>query len=104
MKTMAIRLDDELHAQLAVIAQLEGLSINDVIRVAVEHHIAQRKDALSDRAETALAEIEREAAARRHAITTLFGDGPTAAPASGAAETGDKATSRGRGRDGGAAR
>ena len=32
MKTLAIRLDDELHAQLSVLAQLSGTSLTDEIR------------------------------------------------------------------------
>ena len=47
MKTLAIRLDDELHAQLSVLAQLSGTSLTD--------------------------EIEHEAQARQAAIATLFG-------------------------------
>ncbi len=105
MKTLGIRLDDQLHAQLTIVAQLEGQALNDVIRVAVEAYIGQRKRALSSRAEAALAEIERDAAARREAITTLFGDGPTAtptAPAEPAVQPGSR--SGGRGKEGGAAR
>jgi predicted transcriptional regulator len=53
MKTLAIRLDDDLHAQLSVIAQLGGTSITDEIRQAIEAHVtAKRTDPeLTDRAE-----------------------------------------------------
>jgi predicted transcriptional regulator len=104
MKTLAIRLDEALHTQLAVVAQLEGQSLNDAIRLAIEGYIGQRKAALSDRAEAALAEIEREAAVRREAITALFGDGPDTAPSGQQAGPADKPTGRGRGREGGATR
>ena len=73
MKTMAIRLEDELHAQLALVAQLENTTVTDLIRSAVASYIEQKRAELSGRAEAALAEIEREAAARRQAITALFG-------------------------------
>ena len=39
MKTLAIRLDDELHAQLSVLAQLSGTSLTDEIRQALEAHL-----------------------------------------------------------------
>jgi hypothetical protein len=100
---MAIRLDDELHAQLVVVAQLDGQSVNDAIRVAVEAHIAARKPALSSRAEATLAEIEREAAGRRQAITTLFGDQPNEPAAAAARESGSR-TGTGRGKEGGSTR
>jgi predicted transcriptional regulator len=104
VKTIGIRLDDGLHAQLAVVAQLEGQSLNDVIRHAVEAYLKQRKAALKGQADAALAAIESEAAARREAITALFGDGP--AVPSDPAGPGEKpvAITRSRSREGGAAR
>ncbi|MFL6137404.1 MAG: toxin-antitoxin system HicB family antitoxin [Frankiaceae bacterium] len=104
MKTMAIRLDDGLHAQLAVVAQLEGQSLNDAIRLAVEAYIGQRKTALKGHADDALAAIERDAATRREAITALFGDGPATAPTTSAQSGSQQPTARGRGKEGGAAR
>ncbi|MGH3804058.1 MAG: hypothetical protein ACRDTD_28780 [Pseudonocardiaceae bacterium] len=74
MKTTAIRLEDELYAQLVVVAQLESQTVTDAIRIAVIGYIEQRKGSLSTHADAALAEIEREAAVRRQAITALFGD------------------------------
>ena len=75
MKTTAIRLEDELYAQLTIVAQLESQTVTDAIRTAVIGYIEQRKASLSARADAAIAEIEREAAIRRSAITALFGDG-----------------------------
>lgn len=77
VKTLAIRLPDELHAQLALVAQLDGISLTDAIRQAIEMLI-ERKRAEGDlaaRAAQALEEIEREATARREAIQALFGSG-----------------------------
>ncbi len=78
MKTMAIRLDDELHAQLAVVAQLESTTITDVIRVAIETHLeAKRNDpALAAQADELRAEIDAEALKRRDALSTLFEPAP----------------------------
>ena len=86
MKTTAIRLEDELYAQLTVVAQLEGQTVTDAIRTAVIGYIEQRKTSLSTHADAALAEIEREAAARRAAITALFGSNGTALEATVAAD------------------
>ena len=75
MKTLAIRLDDDLHAQLSVVAQLRDSSITDEIRTAIEAHLAasQHDEALSARAQAVLDDIERDAKARQAAIATLFG-------------------------------
>lgn len=75
VKTIAIRLEPELHAQLSLIAQLSGSTITDEIKAAIESHIetVRAKPELAGRADSVLADIEREAAARRQAIATLFG-------------------------------
>ena len=75
MKTLAIRLDDELHAQLSVLAQLRESTITDEIRMALESHLESMKASpeLSGRAQAVLDEIERDSQARQAAIATLFG-------------------------------
>lgn len=87
MKTTAIRLEDELYAQLLVVAQLESQTVTDAIRIAVIGYIEQRKTSLSSHADVALAEIEREAALRRAAITALFGNGNGTSAPTAPAET-----------------
>ena len=74
MKTLAIRLEDEPHAQLTVLAQLEDISVTDFIRQAIEAHVQAKKEQpeLAARAEQVLADIDAEAANRRSAIATLF--------------------------------
>lgn len=76
VKTLAIRLDEAVHAQLSVIAQLRKTTITDEIRQAIEQHIAQVRSTpdLVVNAETALDEIERELSARKAAISALFGE------------------------------
>lgn len=93
MKTTAVRLEDELYAQLMVVAQLEGQTVTDAIRAAVIGYIETRKTALSTQADAALAEIERDAAARRKAISDLFGDGSTSSPNGSTTTAGDDTTS-----------
>lgn len=80
VKTLAIRLEPDLHAQLSLIAQLRGSTITDEIRQAIEAHIASVKATpdLASKADGVLADIEREAVARREAIATLFGNGQPA--------------------------
>ncbi len=75
-KTLGVRLDEELHAQLAFIAQLTGTTITDQIRLSIEArvHAAQDDPELINRAAAVRAEIEREAEARKQAIAALFGE------------------------------
>ncbi len=76
MKTIAIRLEDETSELLGLVAQLEGTSQIDQIREAITAHL-ERKVAHGDlkaRARDALAEVEREATAKREAIEQLVGN------------------------------
>ena len=74
VKTLAIRLDMELHAQLSVIAQLNGSTITDEIREALSAHVANKANNgdLAEAATELLEEIERDAAARREALSGLL--------------------------------
>jgi hypothetical protein len=81
VKTLGVKLDDQLHMQFALVAQLDGLSLNDAVKAAVRLYV-ETKQAQPDfaaRAASALEEIEREAAARRGAIQALFGQSVPAA-------------------------
>jgi predicted transcriptional regulator len=74
MKTLAIRLDDDLHAQISALAKLTDTNVTDFIRTAVEERAkALSKDpGLAEKAKAALADIDAEAASRRSAIANLF--------------------------------
>ena len=78
VKTLAIRLEPDLHAQLSLIAQLRRSTITDEIRAALTTHIASIKaqPELAARADDVLESIERDALARRQAIASLFGTTP----------------------------
>ncbi|MHB9149801.1 MAG: DNA-binding protein [Thermoleophilia bacterium] len=91
MKTLGIRLEDELHAQLSVLAQLAETSITDEIRLAIERHVETRRTdpELTLRAQAVRDEIEREAQLRQNAIATLFG---TTEQASGESRPSSKRT------------
>ena len=41
-KAMSLRLEDELHKELAAVAKVEGVTISKVVRDALEKHIATR--------------------------------------------------------------
>ena len=75
LKTLAIRVEEGLHAQLRFIAQLNGSSITEEIRRAIENRIATAQDDpdLIARAQKAREEIAREAAARAAAIAGFLG-------------------------------
>ncbi|HET6910677.1 MAG TPA: hypothetical protein VFH54_15205 [Mycobacteriales bacterium] len=97
VKTLAIRLEPELHAQLSLVAQLRGSTITDEIRSAIEAHISSLKanPDLAGQAESVLEDIEREAAARRAAIATLFGGEPPTKSSGSSRSRGRKATGEG---------
>ena len=80
MKTLAIRLEEDQHAQLSTIAQLQGLTMIDAIRQAINEWVQARRDnpELKQRAEALLDEIEQEAATRRGAIAALINSEPPA--------------------------
>ena len=75
VKTLGIRLPDELHTQFALVAQLDGLNLTDAIRKAVEFYVRSKRDeaGFAERAAAALEVIEREAADRKAVISALFG-------------------------------
>lgn len=88
MKTMALRLEDDLHAQLAILAQLSNVSIAEMLRSAIERYVEQRRSdpSLVAQADEVLAELDAAARARRDAIATLFDSAttpPSAKPSSG---------------------
>jgi len=80
VKTLAIRLPDELHAQLVLVASLEALSLTDTIRQAIEELIERKRTDgdLAAQAAKALEEWEQEAQVRKQALQSLLG--PSASP------------------------
>lgn len=74
MRTLAVRISDDLRAQLDLIAQLNDRSVTEEIRLSLEDWIERSKSDpnVLKRAETVRAEIEREATTRRNAIEAIF--------------------------------
>jgi hypothetical protein len=84
VKTLGVKLNDGLHAQFSLVAQLNGLSLNDAVLAAVQEYVDRNRNEsdFAERAAAVMAEIEREAEARRGAIQALFGEqGPAASEA-----------------------
>jgi hypothetical protein len=75
VKTLGIKLPDALHAQFALVATLDDISLGDAALRAVELYVATKRQEpdFAARAEAALGDIEREAATRKAAIQGLFG-------------------------------
>lgn len=83
MKTLAIRLDDELHARLSMLSKLAGVTVTDAVRTAIDVYVtnlAAMGGELAERAEQAKADIEREAIEQREAIESLFGSNKPKGP------------------------
>ena len=96
MKTLAIRLEDTQHAQLSVIAQLDGTTVTDFIRSAIDAQLEAKRSQpeLAAKAEQVLADIDAEAANRRSAIATLFTEPAEESPSEGAKSAAPKSRSR----------
>jgi uncharacterized membrane-anchored protein YjiN (DUF445 family) len=86
MRTLAVRIHDDLRAQLDLIAQLNDRSVTEEIRFALEAWVQTSKSDPNTlkRAESVRAEIEREAETRRNAIASIFGNPEAGAPAKSA--------------------
>lgn len=78
IKTLAIRLDGDLHARLAILARLRGESVTDLIRQAVESRLDDlaHDPALAAKAKQLQDEIEREANEQKGALAALFPSPP----------------------------
>lgn len=74
-KTIAVRVEENLHTQLQFIADLAGTSLSEEVRQAILGRIISAQDdpKLIERAEKVREEIEREAAARTAAIAGFMG-------------------------------
>jgi len=79
LRTLAVRISEDLRAQLDVLAQLTDRSTTEEIRLAIEHWIAKSKSDpnVLKKAEAVRAEIEREAQTRRNAIAAIFSSDST---------------------------
>lgn len=82
MKTLAVRLDDELHARIGMLSKLSGMTVTDTIRTAIEKHLdtLASDPAITAKAEELRAEIEKEAELQQQALSALFGSSTPQVP------------------------
>lgn len=75
LRTLAVRISEDLRAQLDIVAQLTGRTATEEIRVALEHWIEKTKadPEILKKAQQVQAEIERKAQTQRGAIAAIFG-------------------------------
>ena len=95
VRTLAVRVSPDYHAQLSMVAQVDGVSLTDLMMAALDSYMAQRRESedFKAKAQQALEEAEAQMARTR---AMLLGTLPEAAPTSepGGAEA--PATGRGR--------
>lgn len=93
MRTLAVRVTPDYHAQLSMVAQVDGISLTDLMMKALDSYMASRRDAPEFKAKVQAALEEAEAQmARTKAM--LLGTLPESEPG------GDPpATGRGRRKD-----
>ncbi len=76
LRTLAVRISEDLRARLDIVAQLTGRSTTEEIRVALEYWIDKTKadPEILKAAAQVRADIERKAQTERDAITAIFGE------------------------------
>jgi hypothetical protein len=94
VRTLAVRVSPDFHAQLSMVAQVDEVSLTDLMMTALENHIAARREAedFQAKAQTALEEAEAQMARTR---AMLLGNLPEG---SSAGEGGSGSSGAGRGR------
>src|ERR1700751_2747262 len=79
MRTLAVRVHPDYHAQLAMVAQVDGISLTDLMMKALDSYMVARREAPEFKAKVQAALEEAEAQmARPRAI--LLGTVPESAP------------------------
>jgi hypothetical protein len=89
LRTLAVRISEDLRAQLDILGQLTGRSATEEIRLALEHWIEKTKSdpVILKKAAQVRAEIERKAQTERAAIAAIFGGNNDAEAVSTSART-----------------
>ena len=96
VRTLAVRVSPDFHAQLSMVAQVDGISLTDLMMAALENHVAARRQAPDFQAKVQEALAEEEARmARTRAM--LLGTLPEGATSETSAD--QPATGRGRRKD-----
>ena len=95
VRTLAVRVSPDFHAQLSMVAKVDEMSLVDLMLQALENHVAARREAPDFQAKVQQALEEAEAQMQR-TRTMLLGTLPEGAAPS---EPGSPATGRGRRKD-----
>lgn len=97
MKTLAVRLDDDLHARLGLLSKLSGTTVTDTIRTAVEKHleVLANDPAITAKAQELTAEIDKEAELQREALAALLGSSTKEGVSKSAAARGSRSGAKG---------
>ena len=82
-RTLAIRVSPDYHAQLAIVAQVDGISLTDLMMKALDSYMAERRAApdFQAKAQAALEEAEAQMARTRSMLLGAVAEGadqPTA--------------------------
>jgi hypothetical protein len=97
VRTLAVRVSPDYHAQLTMVTQVDGMSLTDLMMKALDNHMAARREAPDFKAKVQQALEDAEAQmARTRAM--LLGTLPEAA-ATGEAGADAPTTGRGRRKD-----
>jgi len=73
LRTMALRVSDDVHTKMTALAQIQGISLNDALIRAVEDWMekAGTDPKVIAKLKEMEDEVEREAAAKRSALASL---------------------------------
>ena len=93
VRTLAVRVSPDYHAQLSMVAQVDGVSLTDLMMTALDSYMAQRREApdFKAKAQRALEEAEAQMARTRAILLGTLPEGTTG-------ESGADAPARGRSR------
>ena len=96
VRTLAVRVSPDYHAQLSMVAQVDEMSLTDLMMAALDKYMAQRRESEDFKAKVQKALEDAEAQmARTRAM--LLGTLPEEAASAG--EAGAPSTGRGRRKD-----
>jgi HicB family len=96
VRTLAVRVSPDFHAQLSMVAQVDEVSLTDLMMIALQNHVAARREApdFKEKVQAALADAEAQMARTRAMLLGTLPEG-----ASGETSTDAPATGRGRRKD-----
>jgi len=98
-RTLAVRVSPDYHAQLAMVAQIDEISLTDLMMAALDAYVASRREApdFQAKAQKALEDAEAQMARTRAMLLgTLSEAGTTTEAAAGTSASG-RARRKGRG-------